>query len=117
MSESLSSWTGQPVQTQWTKVFSASKKKRSKYLWDFRMYINQKILYTNVGMNSTATEFISISKKCLYLVLSFYLANKIACFRQILDYIEKGTYKKIMTVIHGGVQSQFIMNYVIWIPE
>lgn len=63
-------------------------------------------------MNSTATEFISISKKCLY-ILSFYLASKIACFRQILDYIEIGTYKKIMTVIHGGVQSQFIMNYVI----
>lgn len=46
-------------------------------------------------------------------ILSFYLASKIACFRQILDYIEIGTYKKIMTVIHGGVQSQFIMNYVI----
>lgn len=26
-------------------------------------------------------------------------------------------YKKIMTVIHGGVQSQLIMNNVIWIPE
>lgn len=112
MSESLSSWTGQPVQTQWTMVFSASKKKRPKYLWVFRMYVNHKILYRN---EFNCYRIYQHQQKMF--ILSFYLANKIACFRQILDYTEIGTYKKIMTVIHGGVQSQFIMNYVIWIPQ
>lgn len=114
MSESLSSWTGQPVQTQWTVAFSVSKKKRSKYLWVFRMYVNQKILYRN----EFSCYWIHQHQQKMFL-LSFYLANKKACFRQILDYIEIGTYmyKKIMTVIHGGVQSQLIMNNVIWIPE
>lgn len=72
------------------------------------MYVNHKILYRN---EFNCYRIYQHQQKMF--ILSFYLANKIACFRQILDYIETGTYKKIMTVIHGGVQSQFIMNYVI----
>lgn len=60
MSESLSNWTGQPVQTQWTMVFSASKKDHNIYVYVSLHSMITGYAYTSITYTKPTKRYISL---------------------------------------------------------